>query len=567
MKIMVLTRFIKKNYILLLFFGAILFIYIQNTFHTNFPDEFDNIVGGWYITKGILPYKGFFSHHNPGAYYISSLITFISGQSFVRFRTVWSFLLFAFTSGSYLFLRKHLGTKESYFYLGFIFILAVGATYYWGHMMLSETVVGYILIPTYAFFLIKTVREDIISFHDISLLSVATFIAVVTSLTFIYAIALFILYTLFIFLKQHNFRRDKILTVFVMMAVPYFLFLLYLVVTGSFSEYVYQSIHFNRLYYIYNFPKVGDTVSTNPVRYAMSIFYNTSIQFHSLLVQVKNFNFSYPVNLTLLLGNISVITYLVLMKKYATAALVYGMMVFLNARSEPLNFQETDFHSTVYIMLSLLNTAYGLSKLALVMETKITQYAKMIISVVLIVTGIYTLFMILFLSRSFMEKTYLRFMGQAPGIYDRPVVAPIINQLVTKNDFFWIGPFEFQELLYINGKLPSKYHWFLPASERSDKIKKEIVDDLTRNRPKLIVFKDNLDYFGTKPEDYNYPIVKFLTENYFRLIDIEKEGIRYVPVVNDLHNFNVAGNFYYDKNRKDEIIKELLAKDIIRIAN
>ena len=79
----------------------------------------------------------------------------------------------------------------------------------------------------------------------------------------------------------------------------------------------------------------------------------------------------------------------------------------------------------------------------------------------------------------------------------------------------------------------------------------------------MIVFKENLGYFGMNPGDFNYPIVNFLRANYFRLIDLEPEGKKFKPTRIDLHNFDVAENFYFDKNRKDEIIELLLRENLI----
>src|SRR4051812_25119818 len=74
--------------------GLFLFLFI-NTIHESYPDECDNILGGTYILKGILPYTGFFSHHGPIAYFVAALIASFSGHSFVGFRIFYSiFLLF-----------------------------------------------------------------------------------------------------------------------------------------------------------------------------------------------------------------------------------------------------------------------------------------------------------------------------------------------------------------------------------------------------------------------------------------------------------------------------------------
>src|ERR1051325_10801956 len=93
-----------------------------------YPDEYDNILGGWYILHGRLPYVGFFTHHGPAAYFVSSIVLLFSGHSFVSFRVVYNILLFIFLVGSYIFLRKKFGPEKSLFFPAVIATIAVGAT-------------------------------------------------------------------------------------------------------------------------------------------------------------------------------------------------------------------------------------------------------------------------------------------------------------------------------------------------------------------------------------------------------------------------------------------------------
>lgn len=554
---------IWKNRLYIGFFLLILWIFWTNTFYTRFPDEFDNIVGGWYIIHGKLPYRDFFSHHNPGAYYIGALITLFSRQSFVLFREIFALLLFGITAGFYWFLRKKFAEKEVRFYLGYIVLVGLAATYFWANMLLSETIVAFLFIPAFALFFLRYWLKQKLTHKDLLFISILTSISLLTSFTFLFAIGIFWFFV-FIYYWQHEklLSKNTFLAVGIAL-VPYILFLIYLLITGSLSEFIFQSIVYNRDYYIYNFPIVSGQVSTNPVRYAISIFYNTSQQLYAILVQFKDFNFAYPVNLTLALVNFGLIAYLVSKRKYSMGILIYLLMIYFNARAEPLTSKETDFHSTVYGFLSLFNLALFVKLIIPNFNKELLSSKKLFYGILMSLVGVYGMFTVAYFTKAFTEKTYMRFMGQAPGIYDEPVVAPIINKIVSKDDYFWIGPFEFQELLYINGKLPSKYHWFLPANERSEKIKTEIVADLLAHRPKLIVFKEDYRIFGVEAKDFNYPIVNFLREHYIQLHDLEKNGVRYRPKITDLHNFDLEWNFYFDKSRTEEIIDLLLKEQII----
>ncbi|RJR30228.1 hypothetical protein C4564_00570 [Candidatus Microgenomates bacterium] len=544
------------------FFLGLLTIHLTNTIHTAFPDEFDNIVGGWYITHGILPYTGFFSHHNPGAYYIAAIITLFTGQSFVAFRYVWAVVLFIWSLLGFLMIQKRIGSKYLCFYATFLFIWTISATYFWAQMLLSETVVTYMLVPVYGLILIKALKQHRVTLLDITLVSITSAIALLTSMTFFFAVVCLLAFLLYYFFAKDR-KISRLLTAIGILAVPYILFGFYLLITGSVSEFYYGSVTYNREYYIYNFPTVSGQVNKNPARYALSIFYNTSMQFQSLLTQVNSFNFSYPVNITLLVGNVALLIYLLSKKKYALAVFVYFFLIYLNARAEPLTSKETDFHSTVYGAVSIFNIVFVLWQLIQDIRAEKDGFHQFLYKLLFAGCGLYAFFGGLYMVRSFTEKGYTKLMGQAPAIYDEPVAAPIINKLVSKDEYFWIGPFEFQELLYVNGKVASKYHWFLPASSRSEKITSELRQDLLTNKPKIVVFKEDYGTFGMTGPEFNGAIVSILREHYIQLGDFADELVTYRPVRRDLHNFDIQTNFYFDKNRKQEILDQLLSEQLI----
>lgn len=132
---------------LVAFFGVILLLSLVNTVHESFPDEYDNILGGYYITNGILPNIGFFTHHNIGAYFLAAVNTVFTQQSFVWFRIVFAFEVWIGVVLTYLLFRRAFGDEKSRFYLLYLAIVFVGSTYWWGQMFLSETLVSYLIIP------------------------------------------------------------------------------------------------------------------------------------------------------------------------------------------------------------------------------------------------------------------------------------------------------------------------------------------------------------------------------------------------------------------------------------
>ncbi len=557
-------RLIRQHKGLVVFFGVILLLSLVNTVHESFPDEYDNILGGYYITNGILPNIGFFTHHNIGAYFLAAVNTIFTQQSFVWFRILFAFEAWIGIVLTYLLFRRAFGNEKSRFYLLYVAIVFVGSTYWWGQMFLSETLVSYLIVPVYGLVLLKSFYGKEWTLKDLILVSILTFISFSISLTYIYVFL--IIYPLVLGLyvfglkKKLDFRRISLAVL--IMGLPYAIFGLYLLLTNSYEEFYYQQYFYNFNYYIYNFPEVAGERSTNPARYAVSTAYQTLNGFYGLLIQVKDFNLEYPFNVSLLLGNLLAIIYLVIKKKYWLAGLVFLVVIFTNTRSEPLNIKETDFHATVFIAVSFFNLVWASFEAARDLNKRNLSYLSgVVMSILFVIVWIYAAFSLALLSDKFAEKVYLKYMGQQPLIYDRPEVAPILNKITTKDDFVWVGPFAFHELLYVEGRNPSKYHWFLPQSEAFSRFKEGIINDLDLRRPKVIVFEKGYTNFGKRAEEWNYPIVQFLDKNYFGFEQLSSLG--YVSKAPKAEHFDFVQTYYFDNQRREEIINELLKNGLI----
>lgn len=547
-------------------FLLIFLLFLINTFHTQFPDEFDNIYGGFLINHGKLPYTGFFTHHNPGAYFFASMITLISGRSFVLFRVILSFILFAMYLTGYIFLKRQLKKTSLDFYLFFGIILGIGATFWWGQMLLSETIVGYLLVPALLLVVLKKLTNTNFDEKDLWMLSILTSLSLFTSLTYIYFIPIFIAVVLyFYFIENRPIQLNTLKRTCLIFALPYLVFFLYLLITGSLSEFYFASIKYNVSYYIYNFPLVSGTYSHHPIRYAISIAQHTIDNYSALLTQVSSFNLSYPQNISLAIADISFIIYLLMRRQFGLVVLIVSMIFYTNARSEPLNIKETDFHATVFIMLTLSLVTLLFYKLKEELNKNLPYFEKLIFSSIFLLTSFYWFFNILYLGNKFIDKAYGKFMGRDPLIYDRPQVAPTLNRIVSSSDYFWIGPFELQELLFIKGKIASKYFWFLPANARDEKIKNELISDLSRNKPKVIVFKKWWTTFGVNSEDFNTVIIHYLDNNYFTINDLRRDGMKFKVNVGKERNFDFEAEYFFDNNRKAEIVKQLIDQKLIEI--
>lgn len=563
-KIDAVIRWGMKRKWLVGLFAIFLVSMLINAIHESFPDEYDNILGGFYINNWIMPNTGFFTHHNIGAYFLASINTFFTSRSFVLFRLMFAVEMWVAIIATYVLLRRGFGSKKSGFYLMYAAFLVLGSTYWWGQMFLSETIVSYLIIPVYALIVLKTYGKAGWRLWELGVVSVLLLLSFSVSLTYVYIFAVFYPLILVQYVmglsKKKDFRRISL--ALLILGLPYAVFGLYLLITRSYEEFYYQQYYYNFNYYIYNFPDVAGERSTNPIRYGISIFYKTVNDFYKLLIQVKDFNLEYPFNVSLVLGNLLAVVYVLVRKKYLLAVIILATVVFANARSEPLNIKETDFHATLFIALTLFNISWSSFEAIRYLNGKnVTYVARVGLMVLMGIVWLYFSFSLLLLASKFGEKAYQKYMGAQPLIYDRPTVAPILNKITTKDDFIWVGPFAFHELLYVNGKNPSKYHWFLPQGEAFGRFKDGLIADLTVRRPKVIVFEKGYTTFGKRAEEWNYPMVDFLNKNYFGFEQLSSLG--YVSKVNKTEHFDFTQTYFFDNTRREEIVNDLINSNLI----
>ena len=554
----------------ILLFTFLFGIFLLNAFHEEYPDEYDNIVGGKYILEGRLPYRDWFSHHQPLPYFLSSGILAVTGISFVRFRIGLAIVYFLITAGSYLLLKKRIQQSSLSFYLYFLFTIAFGATYYWGNMLLADTLSAYFLAPAIILVLVKGYTHEPFTLRDLILYILYTFLAWLSSMTITYLIAGLHVYAVYLFIRNGKVLSKKLLLkkvvqIAMVFAIPYIVWMLYLLVTGSMRSYYFDTITFNQQYYIYNYP-LEPGGSINPIRYALIIAHDFINNFFPVIGSVKNLAFDFPLVNTFAMSHIAFMVILLITRRYVLIYPYLVLLVYSNTRSNPASIAETDYQVNVYIFLSMIVGLYSFQILKQLLDTQtLTKSFRILAGSVFVLLSAYWFFTSIFLPLKFFQKFMAKYSGQSPLIYDHPEVAPIVNQIAGSDEYAWIGPLAFKELLYLDARQPSKYHWFLNHSAKSEKIRSEIVSDLTQNRPKVIVFNRDYTPWGGDAASYNSFFTDFVDDHYFRIFTLNEEldGYAYKWKISRTQNFDIDGYFYFDRNRQDEIIQELLDKGLI----
>ncbi len=537
-------------------------IFFTNAFHEKYPDEFDSIVGGRYITEGKLPYRDWFQHHQPGAYVMAAGILPFTGHSFVKFRIGWEVALFVLLVGSFMMLRRRLPKRDLSFYIALLFVIGLSGTYFWGNMLLADTLAGYFILPAFALLFLKDYYSERFETADLVIVGGFAFLSWFTSMTYIFIVVALSLYALYLFVST-NIKKSvwrRIITGAVLLSVPYIVFGLYLLFTGSVRDYYWANVVYNTNYYIYNYPHEPGA-AINPIRYAAVISDTFINNYLPALWGVAGFPISNPVQVTLAFSSAALIVLVVMRGKWALLFPLLVTLVFSNARSNPQSIRETDYQAFVYIITSMFNGVFSVwAAKDLLDDGKSAFSQKMVLSAVYALLLLYWIATPLYLAMKMEQKFFPKYMGTAPIIYDRPQIAKFVNAIVAPDDYVFIGPFEFEELFYLNTKRqPSKYHWFLNHAATS-KIKDELIADLNRNRPRVIVFQRGFAPWGGDATTYNWWMSDFLDANYFRIFKLNETltAKKYRWKLEKTENFDIDGTFNFDKRYEKEILEKLL---------
>lgn len=545
-------------------------IFVASGLHESYPDEFDSIVGGKFILQGKIPYRDWFQHHQPGAYVWAALLLLISGISFVRFRLLLSVSFFVLNILGYWLIKKRLSKKRDLsFYAIFLFVLSLAATYYWGQMLLADTLAAYLIIPAYAILLLKDYYQEKFETSDLVIFSLFAFGVWLTSMTYIYLLAGLYVYAAYLYAKPISISLKgtgkKLIGLMAILGGPFVLFFVYLLISGSLKEWYFANLTYNQEFYIYNYPRTPGA-GFNPLRYAIIIAHTFFNNFFPLLTGVKNFAFGDPGNITLAVANGAFFILLLIKKRFTFIGPFLTVLVYSMTRSNPFAIGETDYQAIVYVLTSLFIGFFTFFALKDGLNKKdFSEAGKAAASVLMVLLGVYLFFDSFFIGLKFFQKFYAKYMGTAPLIYDRPQAAPLVNRLTRENEYAWVGPFEFEEIFYLKSKIPSKHHWFLNHAVESDKMRNEILSDFDKHRAKVIVFDRGYAPWGGDAHSFNYFFTDFLDENYFRIFKLSEgeENFDYRWKIGRTKDFDIDGDFNFDKNRKEEILKELLDLDLI----
>ncbi len=554
-------HYLKVTLLIILFFS----IGLINTVHESYPDEFDNILGGRYLIEGKPIYSDFFTHHGPTAYFVAVIPQLFSGISFFGFRIVYAILLCIYLLWSYWFIRKRFPSEFSRLYLLFLFFLQVTLTYFWGHMLLADSIAALFLLPVFAFCTGLVLYERSITPRELFVPGLLVFLALTSSFTYFFVCSLFYSFLLY----RYFFNGKKIVlkeafTAIGFLSAPFIFLFVVFAIQGNLGDFYRQAYEFNKNYYIYNYPRPEGSSSFNPIRYAVAITYMFFSNTLSLLTQVPSASLQYPVNVALAVGFVCFVIYLLFRKQFIFAAFTLGVLTFANVRSNPLTSKEPDYQIAVYFVLCLFVSFVFLWRAYVALRDKSFNRPQMFILYGLFgICGILFSFSSLTFIKYFSDKAYSKYMGLMPLIYDRPDIAPMVNAAITKDDYAWIGPFAFEDLWYMNAQVPSRYQIMIPAMKEAGLVQ-PMTDEIRSKRPKVIYFDKYFYVLGKSPETFGVPFLDFLSEEYVHYVDYRKGNKAYVTTTSITLKVDIEAKLYIRKDAVDEVTARLLEKGFIK---
>lgn len=541
-----------KTIILVIILLFLFLLNFSNILHESFTDEYDSLFGGLLINRGAIIYKEFFSNHGPVTYYFAAVIELITKQNFFNFRVGYQFLIWSSEVLLTYFIWKRYGLREAIYTVFFFAIAAISLEFFWGHLLVADNLAGFLIVGTYIILFYYLIEKNI-SLKSLSITSLLCFLTLFTSYTFIFVVFLFYIFSLVSFFSKNNpYNMRQLLKVTFLIFCPYILFGLYLLFTKSWSDFYFQTVTFNKDYYVY-----GEAAKAkNIIELAFSLLTGNLSKYKDILFSFNQFTFNNPFVPTLFLSNTLLWVYLLLTRHIKSLILSIFVVLYVNVRNEPFKPGEIDFHATPYILISLFNGVYCLTHSWILFNKKVFWINKLAF-------GFATLILIIYLV-NFFQFVYDKWwyivnnkLNSNEPFYQSHPISPFLNPLLEADDYYYIGPYDPESNFYAKGKLASRYAYLFPAMEESSKIYTDFITDIDRNKPKIVIYHTEYNIFGHEPgKDF----IKHIFENYVTLESLKSQKVyEYTPLIKFLgfFRYDLERHFFIRKDALDEILEKM----------
>jgi hypothetical protein len=541
----ILDFFRKRTYsfwILLVIFC----VFLTNTLYVSYPDEFVNILGGVFINQGKIPYREFFDHHLPFAWYLASVFLRFSFGSFIIFRVFWALFQFGllFFVGRYI---KKSNKELHKFYLLYFFLYPFITVYYWTHLFIADSL-AFLFFSLIFWLLIHETYSLKKNIRILWVISFLSFCFLFSSLTYVFLIGILYLWLFYLLIRKKFHWKETIKFVGICL-VPYILYGVYLFLTNSWREFYISNFIYNTKLYI-SIPNYTKGHFFNPLKFVLTLIFNFYQNYIPVLVRIKEFDLYFPTVILLSFGS-----FLLLLIAAIENKVFFFFLFFILSLSAPrsnvFRIPETDYQSAVYIALGfsaaiIFFWRYSQTKL----KQELLENFKKVSGLLLLFFFVFTS---LFLIKNTYDKFYLRYTQKMPGIYDLSYTANILNQILEKDDYYWVGPYEPHETFFVKkGKLPGKYISLMPQFREDEYFKNTFIGQFEKNPPKIIIYKHEASIFGTPSTEFGKFFLDWVEKRYSSL-----KMMKNISVLQSPSSFKLQEDLYILNSEKEKYLGKL----------
>lgn len=519
--------------------------FIVNFNYVSYPDEFVNIMAGKLLLQGNLPYSQIFDHHMPGAWILAAIFQIFSFGSFVLFRFWWAAFAFAGFLFLVLWIRKNY--KEFFPYTVFYTILyPLMGVYFWFHLFLADSVSALFFAITFWMLIVQTLTKRV-SYKALLVTSLLTFMILFSSLTYVYLCGVLYLWQLYLFItSKPTWKKFWIYTA--VSAAPYALFVLFLLATQTFDDFLKANVTYNTELYV-NIPNYVKGRYFNPIKFAMTIIFNFLGNYIPLLSQIKHLDIYFP--LGTLSGLSTLLLFLILGYRNVFLGLLYFLVLnFSTARSDVSKLNETDYQMTMFLVLGALSSLVVLyvirtSKI----QDRLLEDLKRLAGVII---SIFLLFSTVFLLHNAYSKYFQRYTQAMPSIVDLSYTGAFINDVIGEEDYYWIGPYHPEDVFFVEkGNMPGKYFFMMPQFGEHEYFRNDFIAQFEKNKPAVIMFRHEDSIFMTPADRFGKFFLDWMDDKYSRLDEEE------VEILKSPSTFNIRTDFYILNDKEDEVLQRM----------
>lgn len=496
---------------------ALLFLYHRNP---AFMDEADNLLGALNIANGSDIYKGYFSQHTPFVYYFMSIFTVLGIRDYETFRMCISFVILLTWIFMYSRYCKYFGKKVLLIFI-LLYVLTLNVT--WGYMILSDVFQGYAVLILFFEGLIFQ-KKKTLTLESMIIISLCIFISTMSAFVSVYPIFIICLLFLYNILtlpsKEIFVRMKEYIKLITIIIIPFLMLIIWYLATGNLRNFYEQAYEMNRTYYSNYLGGFGSSVGG--LFKSIPLNWTEHIKSYLLTLNKDSIFNSLLVVFNLLFVHIQ------FRKSRVSGVIIFFFIGFSGMRGY------TDFHSLNYYIVSFFSVAYVV-EYYFVRISGISEFKRVGIKVL-------TFLIFLISLNSYIPNAGLNIFKDKGLLAQNIYYDSYIQRLTTKNDNIWITSLTTQTYINNHRKPASRVTTLVPWFYDAYKI--EMLNDLEKNKPKLIIFEKDNEVWGHVYADFAPAVLDFL--------------IKYYEPLNEYDS--IEKNIYVKKEEYKEISEELWPK-------